>query len=247
MRRIDLSCDLGEVSNAAQQQIEDALWPMITSANVACGGHAGDEKTMRHAAELARRHGVQLGAHPSYPDREGFGRKSMKIDPAVLRDSLVEQISALEAIARIQHVKAHGALYNDAHHDDDLALVIAEAVAEVRGDLAVVCSAESAMFRVAGHLSLRRIAEAFADRRYQGDGSLVPRSRPDALLLDSAAAAEQALMLAERGKAIADDGEVIRIALDTICVHGDMPNSVERLQAIRARLTAEGFSFGRIH
>lgn len=229
---IDLSCDLGEASDAAQQRVEDALWPLITSANVACGAHAGDERTMRHAAALARRHGVRIGAHPSYPDRENFGRRSIAIEPGVLHQSLQEQIEQLSAIVgTLTHIKPHGALYNDAHHDQSLARTIADVVAGF-GKLAIVCPPESALFRAAGEKGLPRIAEGFADRCYRADGSLVPRSLPDALLLDVNEAAEQALSLAKQGR------------FSTLCIHSDMENSVERLRAIRSRLEAEGFSFG---
>ena len=241
---IDLSCDLGEAADDAQQVVEDALWPLITSANVACGAHAGDERTMRHAAALARRQNVRLGAHPSYPDRENFGRRTLKIDPAVLRESITTQIRALAAIAgTLTHVKPHGALYNDAHHDSVLARTISDAVTDC-GRPAMVCSADSALFQAAGEKGLVRIAEAFADRRYQPDGSLVPRSQPDALLLDVNEAAAQALSLARDGTVTASNGEKVRIRFSTLCIHSDMENSVERLQAIRARLSSAGFSFG---
>ena len=229
---IDLSCDLGEAANEDQQRVEDALWPLITSANVACGAHAGNERTMSHAAAMARRHGVRIGAHPSYPDRENFGRRSLKIDAGALRESLKDQIEALSAIVGVlTHVKPHGALYNDAHHDQSLAQTIADVVAGL-GRLAIVCAPESALFRAATKKNLPRIAEGFADRRYQSDGSLVPRSHPDALVLDVNEAAEQALSLTMQGR------------FSTLCIHSDMENSVERLGAIRSRLEAEGFSFG---
>src|SRR5688500_369277 len=182
---IDLSCDLGEAAEEKQQAIEDALWPLITSANVACGAHAGNATTIRHAIEQARDHGVRLGAHPSYPDRANFGRVTMNIPPRDLRRSLLEQMMTLREMAgTITHVKPHGALYNDAHHDADLARIVIDAIGEVDSGLAVVASADSWLFRAAGEARLPVIAEAFGDRRYRADGSLVPRSRPDALLLD---------------------------------------------------------------
>lgn len=246
MRHIELSCDLGEAGDPTEQQVEDALWPLITSANVACGGHAGDLASMRHAWAMSRQHGVRIGAHPSYPDRQGFGRRSMKLRPAELQRSLVEQIAMLMSVTEgaIHHVKPHGALYNDAHHDEDLARIIAAAITQADPHLAVVTTAGSALFRAAQAANLPTIAEAFADRRYRPDGSLVPRTRPDALLLDPDLAAEQAVRLAGHGTVLADDGSEIAVPFATICVHGDMDGAVERLQRIRRRLSEGGFSFG---
>lgn len=245
-RRIDLSCDLGEAADPAQQRVEDALWPLITSANVACGGHAGDPTTMRHAWAMSRQYGVRIGAHPSYPDRQEFGRRSIKLAPEELQRSLVEQIRALMTVTEgaIHHVKPHGALYNDAHHDEDLARTIAAAIAQAGPRLAVVTTAASALYRAAVAERLPTIAEAFADRRYQRDGSLVPRSRDDALLLDPDAAAEQAVRLTRFGTVLADDGSEVSVPFATICVHGDLKGAVQRLRRIRKRLSEEGFSFG---
>jgi UPF0271 protein len=241
---IDLSCDLGEAAGEEQQAIEDSLWPLITSANVACGAHAGNEATMRHAIERARDHGVRLGAHPSYPDRANFGRLTMKIPPRDLRRSLLEQMTTLREMAgTMTHVKPHGALYNDAHHDADLARIVIDAIGEVDPGLAIVASADSWLFRAATEANLGTVAEAFGDRRYCADGSLVPRSRPDALLLDVDEAADQALSLSANGTVNSDDGRTIRIVSRTICIHGDMERSVERLQRIRERLSAAGFWF----
>lgn len=228
---IELSCDLGEASTPEQQAVEDAIWPMIDAANVACGGHAGDESTMTGAVHLADRLRVTLGAHPSYPDRENFGRKSMKIEPDVLRASLVHQIDALRSIARtrglrLERVKPHGALYNDAFRDRKLGDVIAAAVRHVDPLLAVVGTEGSQMIEAARAAGLPVIREAFADRAYRPDGSLVPRSEPDALLsVDDAAAQAERLARKEMG-----------IPFDTICIHADMEHSAERLRAIRYRL-----------
>jgi 5-oxoprolinase (ATP-hydrolysing) subunit A len=227
---IDLSADLGEGSPG-----EDKIWPLITSANVACGGHTGDAHSMIDAARRAREFGVRLGAHPSYPDRENFGRKSMSLMPAELRASLVAQIKALQAIAPIAHVKAHGALYNDAHRDVLRAAVIAEALVEVGEDIAIVCPEGSAMSTAARTNGIRVIREAFADRRYNPDGSLVPRSEPDALL-GVEEAAEQAALLASERAVVARDGSRLSVPHDTICIHADMAHAVERLRAIRKRI-----------
>lgn len=244
MKIVDLSCDLGEASTAEERQVEEALWPLITSANVACGGHAGNDESMRDAAQKAVRFNVLLGAHPSYPDRENFGRKSIRMDPDALRASLAAQIRALADIAgALSHVKPHGALYNDAHQDVALARVIVEAVSEVSRTIAVVASSRSALYQAAGDAGLRVVAEAFGDRRYRADGSLVPRGEPDALLLDPEDAAAQAESLATRGTVETATGTAIDIPFATLCIHADMPRSVERLTAIRSRLAAAGFDF----
>ena len=227
---IDISADMGEGSPG-----EDEIWPLITSANVACGGHTGDAGSMSYAARRAREHGVRLGAHPSYPDRENFGRKSMSMMPAALRASLVAQIGALRAIAQIDFVKPHGALYNDAHRDVVRAGVIVEAMQDVDPELAIVCPDVSAMATAARTNGVRVIREAFADRRYNPDGSLVSRAEPDALLgVDEAA--EQAALLAADRAVIARDGSRVSVAFDTICIHADMEHAVERLRAIRQRI-----------
>jgi UPF0271 protein len=223
---IEISADMGEGAAA-----EPEIWPLIDAANVACGGHAGDVVTMREAARRAREHGVAIGAHPSYPDRANFGRTSMKMDPAALREALVEQIGAIAAITPLRHVKAHGALYNDAHHDRALAGILLDA----SGNLPIVCSATSQMAVVARERGVRVIREAFADRRYEPDGSLTPRSIPGSLLSIEEAAA-QARLLAREGGVIARDGTRIAVACDTLCIHADMAGSAERLRAIRAAL-----------
>ena len=229
---VDLSADLGEGSPG-----EEEIWPLITSANVACGGHTGDEASMREAARLAQTYGVRFGAHPSYPDRENFGRKTMAIKPAVLRDSLIEQISALNAFARVEHVKPHGALYNEAHRNRILAKVIVEAMQRVSPDLAMVAPDDSQMAIAARAAGMNVIREAFADRRYESDGTLTPRSIAGSTLTVEESVAQAALLVVQ-GAVIARDGTRIRIAFDTICIHADMENALARLRAIRSRITA---------
>jgi UPF0271 protein len=232
---IDLSADLGEGSPG-----EEEIWPLITSANVACGGHVGDAGSMAHAVRRARELFVRLGAHPSYPDRENFGRKPLSMPPLDLRASLAAQIGALRDIAArhdvvLSHVKPHGALYNQAHHDTALAGVIVEAMRDVDPAMAIVCATTSQMAVAARVAGTPVIREAFADRRYEPDGSLVARGTPGALL-NAEEAAEQAAMLARERAVIARDDTRIGIAYDTICVHADMEGAVERLTAIRERL-----------
>jgi len=225
---IDLSADLGEGAPD-----EPEIWPLITSANVACGGHYGDVDSMTHAVRRARELGTRIGAHPSYPDRENFGRKSMVLPPAFLLASLTEQISLLLDIAgKLHHVKPHGALYNDTHKDRTLANLVIESIQAVDPSLPIVCADSSQMAAAARAAGAPVIREAFADRRYNADGSLVARSEAGSLLgVDEAAT--QAAMLANEGAVIARDGTRINVPFDTICVHADMEHAVERLRAIR--------------
>jgi UPF0271 protein len=229
---IDLSADLGEGSPG-----ENDLWPLITSANIACGGHVGDEQSMREAVTLAQQHGVRIGAHPSYPDREHFGRRSLELAPDALRDSLVAQIHALAACAPVEHVKPHGALYNDAHRNRALADLIIDAMRVVDPNLALVAPDHSQMAAAARAAGTRVIREAFADRRYEADGSLTPRSIAGSTLTIEEAAV-QAEMLAQESAVIARDGSRVPIAFDTICIHADMPGAVDRARAIRARVAS---------
>jgi UPF0271 protein len=224
---IDLSADLGEGSPD-----EDEIWPLITSANVACGGHIGDEHSMREAARRAQQHGVRFGAHPSYPDRENFGRKTISIAPDALRASLIAQIAALNAFAKVEHIKPHGALYNDAHKDRALADVI---VSALDPSIALVAPDHSQMAAAARAAGIRVIREAFADRRYEPDGSLTPRNIPGSTLTVEEAAA-QATLLAHDHAVLTRDGTRILLHFDTLCLHADMPHAAQRLRAIRTAL-----------
>ncbi len=232
---IDISADLAEGSPD-----EAEIWPLVNSANVACGGHVGDAESMAIASRLARNYGVTLGAHPSYPDRENFGRKSMSIACETLRVSLLEQIASLRFLAEhfdmeVKRVKAHGALYNDAHSDRALADVIVDAIIELNPQMSIVCSDRSEMAAAARARRVAVVREAFADRRYEPDGALMSRSKPGSLLTVEEAAA-QAELLASEGVVIAGDGSRVTVPFDTLCVHADMEHAVERLKAIRARL-----------
>ena len=227
---IDLSADLGEGSPG-----EDEIWTLIASANVACGGHVGDDESMALAARLSSRHGVRLGAHPSYPDREHFGRRSLRMNAADLLDSLVLQIRALGKHAPVLHVKPHGALYNDAHTDPVLAGVIVEAIRSIDPAIALVAAERSQMAVAARERGTPLIREAFADRRYEPDGALTPRSVAGSTLTVEEAAA-QAELLVREAVVIARDGSRLPVGFDTICVHADMTDAVSRLRAIRERL-----------
>jgi 5-oxoprolinase (ATP-hydrolysing) subunit A len=237
---IELSCDLGEASGENDRAVERELWTLIDAANIACGGHAGDDASMREAARIAAGRGIILGAHPSYPDRENFGRVSMKLDPRELRRALIHQLSTFAAIAAkedvaVQRVKAHGALYNDAHRDRDLAELLAEVVKSIDESLSIVAGDTSEMALSARERGLHVIREAFVDRRYMPDGSLVSRKDPDALLSVEEAAG-QALLLATKRQVIARGGTPLSLEFDTLCIHADTPQAVERARAVRERL-----------
>jgi UPF0271 protein len=237
---IDLNCDVGEGCGA-----DEALMPLVSSANVACGGHAGDEATMRDTVRLARRHGVAVGAHPSYPDRAGFGRKRLPRSAAEVRADVVAQVRALAAICRAEgaplvHVKPHGALYNAAAEDEALARAVTEGVRDVDPALVVVCLAGSPMARVVRALGLACAEEAFADRGYTSRGTLVPRGEPGALVQDPQAVAERASRMARERTVVAVDGTTVPVAADTLCLHGDTPGAATLAAAVRARLAADG-------
>ena len=235
MLQVDLNCDLGEGAG------HDAdLMPLVTSANVACGAHAGDAATMRATVALAQRHGVAVGAHPGYADREHFGRRDMHLPPATLGQLVRSQIEALRAIAPLNHVKLHGALYNQAAHDEAIAEVVIETVRAFDPSLILYVLPGSALARFAAARGLRVAHEAFADRTYQRDGSLTPRSRPDALIHDEHAAVAQVLRMIRDGVVRATDGTDVPVRADTVCLHGDGPNPVAFAQRLRSALPAAG-------
>jgi 5-oxoprolinase (ATP-hydrolysing) subunit A len=226
---IDLNCDMGELEDAGH---EAALMEYITSANIACGGHAGDESTMERTARLALDRGVRIGAHPSYPDRANFGRLEIAMPPHEIEAAVQQQIERLERVvapfgARLVHVKPHGALYNVAARDEQVARAVGTAVARWNAHAVVFGLAGSLALEVWRDLGLEVAAEGFADRRYEADGSLRSRKFADALITDPREAAAQALRLANEGRA------------QTICVHGDTPHAVEILKACRAALRRE--------
>jgi UPF0271 protein len=237
---IDLNADVGEGFP------DDAeLIPLVTSVNVACGAHAGGPETIRRTIELAVAAGAAVGAHPSYPDREGFGRREMDLPHERLRASLVQQIRAVEAgvVAAgvpLRHVKPHGALYNRAARDPAVAALVAEAVLEVSPTLALVGLAGSASLTAARAVGLPAVAEAFADRRYEADGRLRDRRFPDALVDDPAAAGAQAVSIAVSGGVATIDGSFLRIVAESICVHGDQPGAAARARGVRAALERAG-------
>lgn len=242
---IDLNADVGESYGAWVMGADADLMPLITSANVACGAHAGDPLTMWRTVTLAKRHGVAVGAHPGYPDRDGFGRRDLAMSPAELEASLLTQLGALWAVARaagveMRHVKPHGALYNRAAADPDLAACVAGAVARFPGRLTVVGLAGSALVAAGLAAGLPVAHEAFADRAYEPDGSLRARSSPGAVHTDPAVAATQAVSIARDGRVRAHDGSMLEIRADTICIHGDTPGAAAIAKAVRKALHAAG-------
>lgn len=240
MTSIDLNADLGE-----GDPFDAELLAIVSSCNIACGGHAGDTQSMRATIEAAMRNDVAIGAHPSYPDPEGFGRQSGFLTGDALYESLTEQVTALADIAAqlgatLSHVKPHGALYNDAVLDRELADVIARVTAETAGAPSLVGMADSELQIAADRYRLEFVAEAFVDRAYEADGTLVSRSEPGAVHADLAVATTQAVGLAKRGRVTARNGDVIDVRADTLCIHGDTPGAAEAARAVRDVLESHG-------
>ena len=241
--KVDLNCDMGEVPEAIADGTQEALMRSVTSVNIACGGHAGDKQTMKTTIEQALRAGVAIGAHPGYPDRANFGRLELKLPVEVIADSVFEQVLALGEIAaacgaQLTHVKPHGALYNQAVHNRELAEVIAESVRRWSRDVVLVGLAGSPMLEVFRKSGFAVAAEAFADRRYEADGTLRSRKYEDALIRDPKEAARQALSMVERGVVIACDGTEVPVDAQTLCIHGDTPGAVQ-IAATVARALGE--------
>jgi len=238
--RIDFNCDLGEGCGD-----DAAIIPLITSASIACGGHAGDEASMRTTLRLCRDHGVAAGAHPSYPDRANFGRQEMPLAPAQIEAQVAAQVSALASIAesegvRLAHVKPHGALYNVAARDRAVADAIVRAVVRFDPQL-ILFGLSGSQLTAAGEAAGLRVAhEVFAERRYEADGTLTPRNRDDAVIhaLDDAIA--QVLRFVRDGHVIARTGESLALHADTLCLHGDRVDAAGFARAIRAALEADG-------
>ena len=240
MTSVDLNCDLGE---GAGHDAE--LMPLISSANIACGGHAGDETTMRATILLALEHGVAIGAHPGFADRENFGRLELPLSVAEVRGLVLSQVQhllsvALHCNARVRHVKPHGALYNMAARDRDLAQAVADAIYEADPRLLLVGLAGSCLLEAGAACGLSTISEGFADRTYQADGSLSPRSQPGALITDGKAAATQVLRMVREGKVTANDGGEVPISAETICLHGDGEQAVAFAVGLRDALKQAG-------
>ena len=243
--RIDLNCDMGESFGPWKMGADDQVMPHITSANIACGAHAGDPLVMRKTVRLARAAGVAVGAHPGLADLQGFGRREMDVDPFELEASLIAQIGALSAIARVegavlQHVKPHGALYNMAARDRALSDAIVRAVASVDRTLILFGLPGSPMLEAGRAAGLRVAAEGFADRAYEPNGLLTPRSRSGAVIHDVDAVVARAVRMVTDGVVLTPDDEEVPLRVDTICVHGDTPGAAELARRIRDALGRRG-------
>jgi len=238
---IDLNCDMGEGSGAGESGADELIMPYITSANIACGFHASDPLTMSKTVGLAVRHGVAIGAHPSYPDLAGFGRRAMELTGDEIAAAVTYQVGALWAFCRsagvrLHHVKPHGALYNKATDSLEVAAGIAEAIKRIDPELIMVCLSNSAMVTAAQKAAIPYVEEAFADRAYTSEGKLVSRDQPGAVLQDPGTIAQRALQMVTRKTVSAIDGKEVSLNFRTICVHGDTAGSVEIVKAIRRKL-----------
>jgi 5-oxoprolinase (ATP-hydrolysing) subunit A len=239
---VDVNADLGEGSSH-----DDELFELISSANIATGFHAGDSDTMHAAVSTAKKHGVAVGAHPSFFDRENFGRKELKISNQEVFDAVAYQLGIFQAIAsavgvRPNHVKPHGALYNMAVREGELAHAIARAIESVDPKLILFAPDNTELARAGEAHGLQIAREIFADRNYLNDGWLVPRARPDALLRDPKEAAQRVLRMLREGKVRSVEGRDVDVRGDTICVHGDTPGAVEFARELRAQLEREGIT-----
>lgn len=248
MTTIDLNCDLGEGFGAWPMGNDEAMLTLATSANVACGFHAGDPDIMRRTAELAKKNGVSIGAHPGYRDLHGFGRRPIPgLTAAEIENLVAYQIGALQAVAtlaghRVTHVKAHGALSNVGCADDMTARAIAAAIKAVDRSLVFVVLPNSALARAGEAAGLTMVSEVFADRAYEDDASLMSRKKPGAVLHDAAAIAARVVRMVEDRAITAASGKVIKVPVDTVCIHGDTPGAVDIARTIRAALAGAGIT-----
>ena len=244
---VDLNCDLGEDASPEGLQREEAILPFVSSINVACGLHAGDAHVMRHLMQLAAARNIALGAHPSFADREHFGRRELTVTPEQVYELVLYQVGAAAALARavgarLAHVKPHGALYNMAARDRRLADAIASAVRDWDRGLRLYGLSGSELIRAAEAHGLSAAAEVFADRTYRADGSLTPRSSPNALIESEDAAAAQAMQMIEHGNVRALDGTTVAVRADTVCLHGDAPRAVAFAARLREAIEQRGIA-----
>ncbi len=247
MYTIDLNCDLGESYGAYHLGMDEEIIPLISSANVACGFHAGDFNTMAKTAKLCAESGISMGAHPGFPDLQGFGRRNMNLSPAEARNLITCQIGALYAFCRsagvrLRHVKPHGALYNMAAKDPALAKAICQGIYSFDPSLILLGLSGSEMLKQAKEIGLPYAAEVFADRAYEDDGTLVARSKPGAMITDEDEAVARVIRMILEHKVTSINGKEIEICPDSVCVHGDSPKALLFVKKIRAALEAEGIT-----
>ena len=241
--KIDLNCDMGESFGMYKMGFDEEVIKHISSANIACGFHAGDAMWMRHTVRLAEEHGVAIGAHPSFPDLNGFGRRNMNITPEEVKNDVIYQIGALSAFTgakKLQHVKPHGAMYNQAVNDEPLARAICEAILEVDDKMVLVALAGSPWTKVASDMGLRVAREIFADRALNADGTLVSRSQPGAVIHDIKEIVERSLKMVTEKRVETVDGGEIEVEADSLCLHGDTPGAVEMARALERQLKVSG-------
>jgi 5-oxoprolinase (ATP-hydrolysing) subunit A len=243
LKRIDLNCDMGESYGAWKMGDDAAVMPFLTSANIACGFHGGDPATIRRTVALAVKHGVAVGAHPSLPDLQGFGRRAMKITPQEMYDLVVYQAGAVDAFARaagtkLHHIKCHGALYNMAANDEALSEAMVKAARDLGVMLYVLSMSKN--FQIAKKAGIQVAGEVFADRGYADDGTLWPRDKPGAMIEDAAKAVQQALAMVEEGYVTSVNGRRVPVAADTLCLHGDQPGAAQFASLIRRTFTEKG-------
>ena len=249
MKKVDLNCDMGESYGAWKMGADAEIMPFISSANIACGFHAGDPATIRRTVALAVEHGVAIGAHPSLPDLQGFGRRAMKISPQDMYDLVVYQAGAVEAFARaagakLHHVKCHGALYNMAVNDEALSDAMVRAVKDLGSEVLLYCLSGSKCVERAKRQGIEPIAEVFADRGYSDDGTLAPRDRPGGMIEEAPKAVKQALGMIEEGVVVSLGGKRVPVAADTICLHGDQPGAVTFAVALRKAFLERDITVG---
>jgi 5-oxoprolinase (ATP-hydrolysing) subunit A len=247
MKKIDLNCDMGESYGAWKMGADAGVMPFISSANIACGFHAGDPATIRKTVRLAVDAGVAVGAHPSLPDLMGFGRRVMRISPQDMYDLVIYQAGAVEAFARaagakLHHVKCHGALYNMAAMDEGLSEAMIRAVKDLGSGVMLYALSQSKNYQLAKKANIPVAGEVFADRGYSDDGTLAPRDKPGGMIEDPAASVKQVLAMIEEGYVTSLAGKRVPVAADTLCLHGDQPGAVTFAQALRKVFTEKGIA-----
>ena len=244
--QIDMNCDLGESYGAFKIGNDEKIMPHITSANIACGFHAGDPMIMAQTVNLAKKHGVALGAHPGYPDLLGFGRREMRLTLEEIKNYTIYQVSTLQGFAKIaglnlQHVKPHGALYNTAAKDEETSRGIVDAVKALDSSLIIFAPPKSVLAKTATNAGLRVAYEFFADRAYDADGTLVSRKQPNSIITNPSTVLERTLKVIREGKVLAANGETVTLGkVHTICVHGDTPTAIKLTEVLKKELVKSG-------
>ena len=240
---IDFNCDMGESFGAYKMGLDEEVIKYVSSANIACGFHAGDPTWMRRTVRLAEEQGVGIGAHPSFPDLGGFGRRQMAVTPEEAKNDVIYQLGALQAFTRskgLQHVKPHGAMYNRAVNDEELARAICEAILDVDDAMVLLALAGSPWVKVAQDMGVRVAREIFADRALNADATLAPRSQQGAVLLDAEEVVKRSISMVTEHRVTAITGEEIEVHADSICLHGDTPGAVDLARQLRQALEADG-------